>query len=175
MLLLLSSGPKKTHVQLGRSRNDKTTLDDVEITFQNLKQNKLIYFDDIWYLFNNDDLDENIFKSQVSTLELSISKSIKNNNEYKTFLVIASCLGYQFDLKVLSNATGLNLIETAQKIEEISFKTGIFENLPNPYNKIKFRNRATLNALINVFGILSKKPAKTIKSGLICIIFRKRD
>ena len=30
--------------------DDQTTLDDVEITFENLKQNKLIYFDDIWYL-----------------------------------------------------------------------------------------------------------------------------
>ena len=133
--------------------DDQTTLDDVEITFDNLKQNKLIYFDHMWYLFDNDDLDENVFKSQVNSLEVTINDIIKNNEEYRTFLMISSCLGYQFDLKVLSNATRLTLIETAEKIEEISFKTGIFENLPNPNNKIKFRNRATLNALTNIFAL----------------------
>ena len=133
--------------------DDQTTLDDVEITFENLKQNKLIYLDDIWYLFNNDELDENVFKNQENSLEATINDVLKNNEEYKTFLIISSCLGYQFDLKVLSNATGLSLIETAKKIEEISFNTGIFESLPNPNNKIKFRNRATLNALINIFSL----------------------
>ena len=133
--------------------DDQTTLDDVEITFENLKQNKLIYLDDIWYLFNNDELDENVFKNQENSLEATINDVLKNNEEYKTFLIISSCLGYQFDLKVLSNATGLSLIETANKIEEISFNTGIFESLPNPNNKIKFRNRATLNALINIFSL----------------------
>ena len=133
--------------------DDQTTLDDVEITFENLKQNKLIYLDDIWYLFNNDELDENVFKNQENSLEAIINDVLKNNEEYKTFLIISSCLGYQFDLKVLSNATGLSLIETAKKIEEISFNTGIFESLPNPNNKIKFRNRATLNALINIFSL----------------------
>lgn len=131
--------------------DDQTTLDDVKITFENLKQNKLIYFDDVWYLLNNDSLDENVFKNQINNLEVSINEILKNNEEHKTFLILASCLGYQFDLKALSIATGLSLIETAQKIEEISFKTGIFENFPNPNNKIKFRNRATLNALISVF------------------------
>ena len=140
-------------IQYLNKTDDQTTLDDIDITFENLKQNKLIYFDHIWYLYNSDDLDENVFKNQVSALEVTISDSIKNNDEYKTFLIIASCLGYQFDLKVLSKATSLSLIETAQKIEEISFKTGIFENLPNPSNKIKFRNRATLNALINIFSL----------------------
>ena len=48
--------------------DDQTTLDDVEITFENLKQNKLIYLDDIWYLFNNDELDENVFKNQYNSL-----------------------------------------------------------------------------------------------------------
>ena len=133
--------------------DDQTTLDDVEITFENLKQNKLIYFDDIWYLVNNDELDENVFKNQVNSLEATINDTLKNNEEYKTFLIISSCLGYQFDLKVLSNATGLSLIETAKKIEEISFNTGIFESLPNLNNKIKFRNRATLNALIKIFSL----------------------
>ena len=133
--------------------DDQTTLDDVEITFENLKQNKLIYLDDIWYLFNNDELDENVFKNQENSLEASINDTLKNNEEYKTFLIISSCLGYQFDLKVLSNATGLSLIETAKKIEEISFNTGIFENIPNLNNKIKFRNRATLNALIKIFSL----------------------
>ena len=101
----------------------------MKITFENLKQNKLIYFDDIWYLFNNDELDENVFKNQENSLEVTINDVLKNNEEYKTFLIISSCLGYQFDLKVLSNATGLSLIETAKKIEEISFNTGIFEKL----------------------------------------------
>ena len=78
---------------------------------------------------------------------------LKNNEEHKTFLIISSCLGYQFDLKVLSKAAGLSLIETAKKIEEISFNTGIFESLPNHNNKIKFRNRATLNALIKIFSL----------------------
>ena len=133
--------------------DDQTTLDDVEITFENLKQNKLIYFDDIWYLVNNDELDENVFKNQDNSLEATINDVLKNNEEYKTFLIISSCLGYQFDLKVLSNATGLSLIETAKKIEEISFNTGIFESLPNLNNKIKFRNRATLNALIKIFSL----------------------
>ncbi len=133
--------------------DDQNTLDDVEITFENLKQNKLIYFDDIWYLYNNNEFGENVFKNQANSLEVTINDTLKNNEEYKTFLMIASCLGYQFELKVLSVATGLNLIETAEKIEEISFKTGIFESLPNPNNKIKFRNRATLNALINIFSL----------------------
>ena len=133
--------------------DDQTTLDDIEITFENLKLNKLIYFDETWYLFNNDELDENIFKNQVNSLEVTINENLKSNQEYKTFLMIASCLGYQFELKVLSNATGLSLIKTAEKIEEISFKTGIFESLPNPNNKIKFRNRATLNALMNIFSL----------------------
>ena len=133
--------------------DDQTTLDDVEITFENLKQNELIYFDDIWYPLNNDELDENVFKNQVNSLEVTINDTLKNNEEYKTFLIISSCLGYQFDLKVLSNATGLSLIETAKKIEEISYNTGIFENIPNLNNKIKFRNRATLNALIKIFSL----------------------
>ena len=76
-------------------------MDDVEITFENLKQNKLIYFDETWYLFNNDELDENIFKNHVNSLEVTINENLKSNQEYKTFLMIASCLGYQFELKVL--------------------------------------------------------------------------
>merc|ERR1711991_373785 len=115
--------------------DDQTTLDDVKITFENLKQDKLIYFDDMWYLVNNDELDENVFKNHYNSLEANINNTLKNNEEYKTFLIISSCLGYQFDLKVLSNATGLSLIDTAKKIEEISFNTGIFESLPNPNNK----------------------------------------
>ena len=94
-----------------------------------------------------------MFKNQVNSLEVNINDTLKNNDQYKTFLIISSCLGYQFDLKVLANATGLSLIETAKKIEEISFNTGIFESLPNLNNKIKFRNRATLNALIKIFAL----------------------
>ena len=136
--------------------DDQTTINDVQFVFQNLKINNFIYFDNKWYLHNNNDFEENIFNSKITSIQESIDDSISNFPEYKDFLIIATCLGYQFNMKMVSNVLNISLIETAKIIEEISIKTGIIENTPNESNKIKFRNRATLIALNNIF-LLNEK------------------
>lgn len=136
--------------------DDQTTINDVLFVFQNLKINKFINYDKKWYLHNNIDFEENIFNSKITSIQESINESISNFPEYKDFLIIATCLGYQFNMKVVSNVLNISLIETAKIIEEISIKTGIIENIPNESNKIKFRNRDTLIALNNIF-LLNEK------------------
>ena len=133
--------------------DDKTTLNDIELIFQNLKRSNSIYLDTKWHLDINKKIEDNILKDEMISLENTITESLQNFPEYKTFLIISACLGYQFNLKVLSDATGLSLIETAKTIEDISIKTGIIENTPNANNKIKFRNRSTLLSLNSIFSL----------------------
>ena len=59
-------------------------------------------------------------------------------SQYKDFLTIACCLGYQFDIKICK-ALDLNLIETVKIFEEINQKTGFFKNYPD--DQIKYRLR----------------------------------
>ena len=131
--------------------DDQTTINDIELIFQNLQRSQSIYFDTQWRLDVSKEIEDNILKNEITSLENSITESLQNIPEHKTFLITSACLGYQFNLKVISDATGLSLIETAKTIEDISIKTGIIENKPNENNKIKFRNRSTLIALNNIF------------------------
>ena len=131
--------------------DDQTTINDIELIFENLQRSQSIYFDTQWRLDINKEIEDNILKNEINSLENSITESIKKFPEHKTFLIISACLGYQFNLKVISDATGLSLIETAKTIEDVSIKTGIIERSPDENNKIKFRNRSTLIALNNIF------------------------
>ncbi len=133
--------------------DDQTTINDIELIFQNLQRSQLIYFDTQWRLNINKEIEDDILNKEITSLENSITESLHNIPEHKIFIIISACLGYQFNLKVISDASGLSLIETAKTIEEISLKTGIIENIPNENNKIKFRNRSTLIALNNIFHL----------------------
>ena len=57
----------------------------------------------------------------VLALNLDMNQSEEKQeiiSQYKDFLTIACCLGYQFNIKILAQALNLNLIETVKFLKK---------------------------------------------------------
>ena len=105
--------------------DDDTSIDDLHSIFENLKNKKLIYFKSNWNLYKNQSIDDNILALNVDMDQSEEKQEIIS--QYKDFLTIACCLGYQFDIKILAQTLNLNLIETVKIFEEINLKTGFLK------------------------------------------------
>ena len=105
--------------------DDDTSIDDLHSIFENLKNKKLIHYKSNWNLYKNQSIDDN---SLALNLDMDQSEEKQEIiSQYKDFLTIACCLGYQFDIKILAQTLNLNLIETVKIFEEINLKTGFLK------------------------------------------------
>jgi len=147
--------------------DDDTSIDDLHSIFENLKNKNLIYFKSNWSFHKNQSIDDNILALSVDMNQSEEKQEIIS--QYKDFLTIACCLGYQFNIKILAQTLNLNLIETVKLLEEINLKTGFFKNYPDDQNKISFRNRNIHFHLKQILFLNNPLPEIPLRQRACCL------